>query len=157
MTPSTGGRLRCWAAHRRCALGGPLNTPTGIGNRSITPAGTHFTHRAARLKFGLRGPRPATNQAPRIRGFLLPPGLACDLRWPMATRIRLGLARRPNGPSNLFTGTKASMRHHNITSHRQFSCYASLWHGHMACTHLLASHSCSKVCARRPAATLSVR
>ena len=83
VSPSTGGRLRCWVAHRRCALGGPLNTRTGIANRSITPAGTHFTHRTACLKFGLRmrGPRPATNQAPRIRGFLPPTGLACDLRW----------------------------------------------------------------------------
>ena len=127
VTPSTGGRLRCWVAHRRCALGGPLNTPTGIGNRSITPAGTHFTHRAACLKFGLRGPRPATNQAPRIRGFLLPPGLACDLRWPMATRIRLGLARRPNGPSNL--STKASR--HTGNSHQTHATLAycmGTWH-----------------------------
>ena len=147
VTPSTGGRLRCWVAHRRCALGGPLNTRTGIGNRSITPAGTHFTHRAACLKFGLRGPRPATNQAPRIRAVLLPPGLACDLRWPMATRIRLGLARRPG--HQIYPP-----RHHNITSHRQFSCYASLLHGHMACTHLLASRSWSQVCARMPAATV---
>ena len=70
--------------------------------------------------------------------------------WPLAHTI--AWARHVDHTHALESPTLqrgASKRYHNHIMHGDFQAtlmMRSLWHGHMACTHLLASRSCSRAC-----------